>query len=78
VPSLDNTNRDFTRFLSCFGLVVLIGVVLVMLFVAIVDPYGLYGFVDAARFNVVKPGLMRYQAQIKEARARRLRPEFVI
>lgn len=75
---MDNTNPDFKRFLYFLGLVLLTGVASVTLFVAIVDPYGLYSFIESDKFNAVKPGLNRYQAEIKQERARRLRPDFVI
>lgn len=69
---------SFRTFLRTSCAVLLGASALVAGFVAIVDPYGLYGFVDKAGFNHVKPGLTRYQVQIKQARAQERQRQFVI
>ena len=68
----------FKSYLATLALVLASGALLVGVFVAIVDPYGLYGIVWRADFNAVKPGLSRYQSQIKQEHAQRLRPQLII
>jgi hypothetical protein len=68
----------FPSFLRVLAASLLAGVAAVVVFVAVVDPYRLYGLVDRAGFNRVKPGLTRYQFQIKEAHAVARRPRVVI
>lgn len=75
---MNDTNRTCMRFLVSLAAVVAAGVAAVMLFVVVVDPYGLYEVLEVSSFNAVKPGLNRYQAEIKQERALRLRPDFVI
>ncbi|WP_426116151.1 hypothetical protein [Massilia sp. PWRC2] len=53
------------------------GVIIVVTSVIVVDPYGLYGVINSS-FNVIKPGLNRYQSEIKLQRAIHSNPEFVI
>ena len=72
------TASPFKSYLITLALLLAGGVLLVGAFVAIVDPYGLYGVVQRANFNAVKPGLSRYQSQIKLAHALRRQPQFVI
>ena len=68
----------FKSYLATLALVLASGALLVAAFVAIVDPYGLYGIVRRDDFNAVKPGLSRYQSQIKQEHAQRLRPQLII
>jgi hypothetical protein len=75
---VSDNQPDFARFLGTFALLLGAGIGAVMAFVVLVDPYGLYGFVGPTRFNTVKPGLSRYQAEIKQIRAQRINPDFVI
>lgn len=66
-------NLQFARFLKCSAAVTSAGALLVVLLVATVDPYHLFGLVDVAGFNHVKPSPEHYQQQIKLAQARRMR-----
>jgi hypothetical protein len=68
----------FSSFLRRLATSLLAGSVLVLAFVLLVDPYDLYGLVRRAGLNAVKPGLTRYQFQIKEALAIRRAPRVVI
>ncbi|PIF12699.1 hypothetical protein [Janthinobacterium sp. 13] len=72
------TRPSYRRYLSTLVLVLLSCACLVCAFVYIVDPYNLYGAVRRENFNAVKPGLSRYQSQIKHAHALRLQPSFII
>lgn len=69
---------DFGRFLARFALVLVCGIVAVTALVVVIDPYGLYGLVAPGRFNTVKPGLTRYQEEIKQVRVQRAHPDFII
>ncbi|NVI84166.1 hypothetical protein [Janthinobacterium sp. BJB401] len=69
---------SYARYLSILTLVLLSCACLVCVFVYIVDPYNLYGVARRENFNAVKPGLERYQSQIKHEHALRLRPRFII
>lgn len=71
----DHTARRFLVLWSAAS-VLLLGAV--ALFVCVVDPYGLYRWVDKPGFNRVKPGLERLQFEIKLSHARRLQPELLI
>lgn len=75
---MNTTNLPFARFLMAFGLLLFIGVAAITTFVAIVDPYGIYGAVNLPNFNAIKPGLSRYQTEIKQEHAVRMQPQFVI
>jgi hypothetical protein len=56
-----------------------LGSAAVMAFVAIVDPYGLYAQRGApASWHAVKPGLSRYQDEIKQSQAAALAPAILI
>ena len=68
----------FKAYLATLALVLAGGVLLVGAFVLVVDPYGLYGVVRRDHFNAVKPGLSRYQNQIKLEHALRRQPQFII
>lgn len=75
---MNKAHPQYRRFLSAFALLFAAGVAAISAFVVIVDPYGLYGAVKLANFNVIKPGLSRYQTEIKQEHAVRMRPQFVI
>ncbi|MDN2709562.1 hypothetical protein O0880_09040 [Janthinobacterium sp. SUN118] len=72
------TRSPFKSYLVALALLLWTGAIAVCAFVVIVDPYGLYGVVRRDSFNAVKPGLTRYQSQIKHEHALRLRPQFII
>lgn len=72
------TASPFKSYLAVLALVLAGGAVLVGAFVFVVDPYGLYGVVRRDNFNAVKPGLSRYQNQIKQEHALRRQPRFII
>jgi hypothetical protein len=69
---------DFRHFLYWFAIFVLAGTVLVVTFVLIVDPYDQYRLVVRPGFNLVKPGLARYQNELKLAKAVRMNPDVLI
>lgn len=52
-------------YLRNFCLALIAGLCAVVIFVVIVDPYGLYRIVERNGFNKIKPGLTRYHHQIK-------------
>lgn len=66
------------RFLRTFALALSLGGAAIAAFVGIVDPYGIYGLVRLDGFNAIKPGLSRYQAEIKQELALRIKPQLVI
>ncbi|MDX8121538.1 hypothetical protein SKZ59_07140 [Janthinobacterium sp. GMG2] len=72
------TRSPFRLYLLTMLLLLVSGAIIVCAFVLIVDPYGVYGIVRRDHFNAVKPGLTRYQSQIKQEHALRLRPQFII
>lgn len=72
------SSKDFSRFLTCFGAVVGVGIVLAVALVVVVDPYRLYRLVDLPGFNRVKPSPERYQEQIKLTGARALKAKVLI
>ena len=72
------TASSFKSYLAMLALLLAGGAMLAGAFVVIVDPYGLYGVVRRTGFNAVKPGLSRYQNQIKQEHALRRRPQFII
>jgi hypothetical protein len=69
---------DFRRFLYWFAIFVLAGIVLVVTFVLMVDPYDQYRLVARPGFNLVKPGLARYQNELKLAKTVRMNPDVLI
>jgi hypothetical protein len=69
---------DFRRFLYWFAIFVLAGIVLAVTFVLIVDPYDQYRLIARPGFNLVKPGLARYQNELKLTKAVRLNPDVLI
>lgn len=68
----------FRRYLGALALTLLAALAAAIAVVLVVDPYGLYGYVERPGFNAVKPGLTRYHNEIKAARAVALRPATVI
>ncbi|MEF2265316.1 hypothetical protein V3C40_00870 [Janthinobacterium sp. LS2A] len=72
------TRSPFRFYLLTMLILLVSGAIIVCAFVFIVDPYGVYGIVRRDHFNAVKPGLTRYQSQIKQEHALRLRPQFII
>jgi hypothetical protein len=73
----DTNVRSFSHFLKWGLATTLAGASLAMLLVATVDPYHLFGFVDVAGFNHVKPLPEQYREQIKLAQARAVRPNMI-
>ena len=69
---------DFRRFLRWFASFVLTGSILVASFVVIIDPYDQYRLVVRPEFNLVKPGLARYQNELKLAKVAAMRPDALI
>lgn len=63
-------DSSFNRFIKWTIAAVVAGVLLVVLCVLVVDPYRLHRIVEVAGFNMIKPGLERYQAEIKVAGAK--------
>jgi len=72
------TRPSYGRYLSTLTLVLLSCACLLCAIVYIVDPYSLYGVARRENFNAIKPGLERYQSQIKHEHALRLQPRFII
>lgn len=72
------TASPFKSYLATLALLLAGGALLAGAVVLIVDPYGLYGVVRRDDFNAVKPGLSRYQNQIKMEHALRRQPQFII
>ncbi|KFI07537.1 hypothetical protein [Massilia sp. BSC265] len=68
----------FAKYTAWAGAIVAAASLLVMLFVAIVDPYRLFGLVDAEGFNRTKPLPEQYREQIKLAQAKALRPNALL
>ncbi len=73
-----DNHPEFGRYVGAFALTLGVGIAAVMGFVVLVDPYGVYGVLGSTRFNTVKPGLSRYQVEIKQVRAQRLNPDLII
>jgi hypothetical protein len=69
---------SYKRFAAWCATVVGAGVLLVTGFVAVIDPYHLYGFVDSPALNHVKPLPEQYREQIKLAQATAVRPDLVM
>jgi hypothetical protein len=70
--------QPFSRYLARVGAMVGAGSLLAILFVAVVDPYQLFRWVDRQGFNRVKPLPEQYREQIKLAQARALRPNALL
>lgn len=75
---MKKNSPQFKRYLWLTAVLLLGGISAVLAFVVLVDPYGLYGIVRKPGFNSVKPGLTRYQEEIKVAQAIAQRPVAVI
>lgn len=75
---MTTVSLDYKRYLPAFAAFLSAGALATCALVVIVDPYGLYGLVHRPGFNAVKPGLSRYQVQIKHQHALRLRPRVLI
>jgi hypothetical protein len=69
---------SYKRFTAWCAAVVGGGVLLVVAFVAVIDPYHLYRLVDSTRLNHVKPQPEQYREQIKVAQATALRPDLIL
>jgi hypothetical protein len=67
-----------TRFLTSLAAISALGIVLLIAFVALVDPYRLHRLVDIEGFNRVKPNPDHYQEEIKVAAARAMRPKVLL
>jgi hypothetical protein len=74
-PGAHAPYRNFTA--RCAAVVVG-GVLLLVAFVAIIDPYHLYGLLDSASLNHVKPLPEQYREQIKLAQATAVRPDLIL
>ncbi|AXA94102.1 hypothetical protein [Massilia sp. YMA4] len=71
-------DRHALCYLRWLGATMLAAGMAVALLVLLIDPYGLYGWVDVAGLNRVKAPLARYQYEIKLARALRLGPQVIL
>ncbi|MBP1208168.1 hypothetical protein JOD97_006255 [Duganella sp. 1411] len=71
-------DRSYAGFITWMAATLLAGVLLVVLFVVVVDPYRLFRLVDIAGFNAVKPRPEHFQSEIKLAGAKALRPATVL
>jgi hypothetical protein len=69
---------SYRRFVARCAAIVGGGVLLLVAFVAVIDPYHLYGFVDSTRLNHVKPLPEQYREQIKLAQATAVRPDLIL
>lgn len=69
---------SFFRYTLLAGAVVTACSLLVVLFVALVDPYQLFRLVDLEGFNRIKPLPEQYREQIKLAQAKALRPNALL
>jgi hypothetical protein len=70
--------RSFSKYLVQLGSMVAAGCLLAIFFVALVDPYQLFRWVDIKGFNRIKPLPEQYRAQIKLAQATALRPNALL
>lgn len=66
------------RFIRWLTVTIFISIIVIVIFVITVDPYGQYRLIEYPGFNVIKPTLGRYQNEIKLTQALRLRPNAVI
>jgi hypothetical protein len=69
---------SYKRFTAWCAAVVVTGVLLLVAFVAVIDPYHLYGLLDSAKLNRVKPLPEQYREQIKLAQATAVRPNLIL
>jgi hypothetical protein len=65
-------------FLIWFFSTIVIGLVFEIVFVGLIDPYGLYGIMNYPNINQVKPGISRYLYEIKLAHVKHLNSEALI
>src|SRR5574337_103452 len=65
-------------FLRGFAISLVTGIVMAIAFVVIVDPYDQYRIVALSGFNLVKPGLTRYQSEIKLTHAAAIHADALI
>ena len=65
-------------FICYFAISVLIGITIAVALVVVVDPYNQYRIVVRPGFNLIKPGLTRYQNEIKLTQAAAMRPDAFI
>jgi hypothetical protein len=70
--------QGFASYITWVSVVVACGALSVMLFVAAVDPYHLFRFIDVEGFNRVKPLPGQYREQIKLAQAKALQPNAML
>ncbi len=75
---MKNMPADHSRFLAWLAVTTVAGCAMGILLVLLIDPYGLYGLLNVEGINSVKPGLSRYQYEIKLTHAARLHPDTVI
>lgn len=66
------------RYIRWLAVTIFVGILLVVTFVVIVDPYSQYRFYEYPGFNTVKPALARYQNEIKLTQALQLKPNAFI
>lgn len=69
---------SFTRYLRRLALSLTSAIILVLLLVISIDPYGLYGMPRIAGFNALKPYPQQHQNEIKLTRAHQARAELII
>lgn len=69
---------SYAGFIKWMVATLLAGVLLVVLFVVVVDPYRLFRLVEIAGVNAVKPSPEHFQSEIKLAGAKALRPATVL
>ncbi len=69
---------SFARYTQWSSAIVAAGSLLVILFVALVDPYQLFRLVDVEGFNRIKPLPEQYREQIKLVQAKALRPNALL
>ena len=69
---------SFARYTQWSSAIVAAGSLLVIVFVALVDPYQLFRLVDVEGFNRIKPLPEQYREQIKLAQAKALRPNALL
>jgi hypothetical protein len=63
--SMKTLNLKFAHFLVWMAFSLLGSIAFIVGFVVLIDPYALYGIVNTPGLNSVKPGLSRYQKEIK-------------
>ena len=76
--TLPLANVHFIRYIRWFTASIVIGITITAALVVIIDPYAQYQIVVRPGFNLIKPGLTRYQQENKLMRAAQLRPDVLI